>query len=361
MMKATFLTRAIAAAVLATGLSSQALAKEHDQHVGPVTRVIDLPVTTQGPLWPPAEVVDDRGHFVLIGTSLESDREGKVVPVPQQALLVSKHTVPPLDDAGVEAPALGGAPYNVIRPLDLSAGSADLDLVLHANSYGPANGPGGRPSIPRQGETAYNLNGAGVVCRDVFPAESQADAYTRPSLPLQNVPIYGFTGDGKRHDVDSGDALAQLEPVVDERRDTAITLGDWLSADGQLKVQLTGRNADGHYTGASFDFRLSNLIPNGLYTVWAVRGRGPDALAMPNVITTDAQGSAQANFQVSNPFPEGKDTLRIRGIAIVYHSDHQTWGGCFSRFGPGVDAHGVFNTLKASGPNPFADFVTVAQ
>lgn len=361
MMRTTALTRTVAMAVLASGLSGHALSREDTPPAGLVSRVIDLPVTTQGPLWPPSELVDGEGHFVLVGTALETDREGNVTPRPQQALLVSKYTVPPLDESGVESPALGGAPYSVIRPLDLSEGSADLGIVLHANSYGPAHGQGGRPNIPRQGETTYNLNGAGIVCSDVFPAESQADTYTRPSLPLQDIPIYGFTGDGYRHNPDTGESIPQLEPVVDQRRTSPITLGDWVRADGQLKVQLTGRTANANYTSANFDFRLSNMIPNALYTVWAVRGRGPDALAMPNVITTDGQGNAHASFEVDNPFPKGDSELRIRGLAIVYHSDHQTWGGCFSRFGPGVDAHGIFNTLKAAGPNPFADFVTVAR
>ena len=105
---------------------------------------------------------------------------GQVSPVPGQALLVDKNTMPPLDESGMENPSLGGAPYQVIRSLDLSAGSADLDMVLHSNSYGPANGSGGRPNIPREGETAYNLNGAGIVCGEVFPASSQADTYMRP-------------------------------------------------------------------------------------------------------------------------------------------------------------------------------------
>lgn len=359
MIKTAFLTRTVAA-LIAAGLSTHAPAQGPNGNPGPVSRTIELPVTTQGPLWPPAEVVDENGHFVLLGTSLETDREGNVVGIPQQALLVSKHTVPPLNDEGVEDPALGGAPYSVIRPLDLNEGSADLDITLHANSYGPAQGQGGRPNIPRQGETTYNLNGAGIVCRDVFPGESQAESYTRPSLPLQEVPIYGFTGDGVRYDVDTGEPMAQLEPAVDHRRTDPITLGDWVRAQGLVKVKLFGHSADGNYTHANFDFRFKNLIPNGLYTVWAVRDRGPDALALPNVITTDVNGSGHASFRVRNPFPMGDSDLRIRGLAIVYHSDHQTWGGCFSRFGPGVDAHGIFNTLKAAGPNPFADFVTVA-
>lgn len=344
--------------MLATGLSSIGVA--HAQDSRPASKVIELPVTTQGPLWPPAEVVNQQGHFVLLGTALQEDDMGQVSPVPDQALLVDKNTVPPLDESGMENPSLGGAPYQVIRPLDLSAGSADLDMVLHSNSYGPANGSGGRPNIPRQGETAYNLNGVGIVCGEVFPAGSQAATYMRPSMPLHEVPVYGFTGDGVRYDADTGEGIPNEEPGVDRRRVQPVTLGDWLQSRGQVRVRLTDRQEGGSYTAANFDFHLRNMLPNALYTVWAVRGRGPDALAVPNVITTDSQGVGRARFSVENPFPEGNAAMRIKGLAIVYHSDNQTWGGCFSRFGPGVDAHGIFNTLKAPGPNPFADFVTTA-
>lgn len=340
------------------GMQSVAVAKDMDR--SPVFKLVDLPVTTQGPMWPPSETVNENGHFVLVGNVFERDMNGNVVVSPGQAVLVDKNTTPPLDEHGVEDPSLGGAPYQILRQLDLSEGSPDLDMELFSNSYGPANGRGGRPNIPREGDSAYNLNGAGIVCSDVFPASSQADQYTRPSLPLAEVPVYGFKGDDVSHDADTGEALPASEPSVDRRRTTPVTLGDWVQSRGKVAVKLSDRQPGGQFARATFHFRLHDMLPNSLYTVWAVRSQGPDALAIPNVITTDERGKGTAGFEVVNPFPADDPAQRIRGLAIVYHSDQQTWGGCFSRFGPGVDAHGVFNTFKRAGENPFEDFVTVA-
>ena len=88
------------------------------------TMIIDLPVSTQGPLWPPSEIVDRDGNFVILGgVILSRDASGRVVPVPGQAAIVSKETIPPLDSAGREdfSNQLGSA-YTVLRTLDLSPG-----------------------------------------------------------------------------------------------------------------------------------------------------------------------------------------------------------------------------------------------
>lgn len=372
------LTQVLLAGALMTLVPAAAVGKapgqtDHPAHPdksrhAPPVMTMELPVTTQGLMWPPAEVVDKDGHFVLVGSALKRNTQGEVVPIPGQALLVNRETVPPLDEQGVEAPGLGGAPYSIIRPLDLSEGSPDLDIELYANSYGPALGRGGRPNIPKAGDAQYNLNGAGVVCPEVFPAESQARSYTRESVPLHQVPVYGFKGDDRVYDVDTGEARPQSEPGLDERRKAPVTLKDWMDSSARLRITLQAPNSEGEYTGAEFDFRLMNMLPNALYTVWAVRAGGPDALATPNMITTDARGTGRARFEVTHPFPDpqGEESAqRIRGLAIVYHSDNQNWGGCFSRFGPGVDAHAVFNSFKQTpgGPDSRAeltDFITVA-
>src|SRR5690349_3224419 len=56
-----------------------------------------LPNATQGPLWPPSETVDKDGNFILVGTGLLETAPGVVVPKPNQALLVSKDTLPPVN------------------------------------------------------------------------------------------------------------------------------------------------------------------------------------------------------------------------------------------------------------------------
>jgi hypothetical protein len=121
------------------------------------------------------------------------------------------------------------------------------------------------------------------------------------------------------------------------------------------------------------------MLPNAVYTVWVVRGRvlpfpgrNPrviNPIATPNVLVTDAQGRATAQFEVGNPFPDSATDsrgMRIIALSMVYHSDKQNWGACFARFGAGVDVHVVFNTMntqpKVPGTLPdMTDFVTVAQ
>src|SRR5690349_3038110 len=76
---------------------------------------IDLPNATQGPVWPPSAMVDKDGNFVVIGLVLKQFGPSTVVPAPNQAVIVSKETTPPLKD-GVEDPSNWfGAPYKVIR------------------------------------------------------------------------------------------------------------------------------------------------------------------------------------------------------------------------------------------------------
>ncbi|PCK07423.1 MAG: hypothetical protein COA42_14355 [Alteromonadaceae bacterium] len=379
-------------AVPALALSAYAVASGGYRHT---SIEIDLPVSTQGPLWPPSEMVNADGDFILIGNALLANDEGQIGMVPNQAVLVSKDTIPPLDENGVEDPDNWfGAPYKVIRELDLSEGSADMNQMLYANSFGPVAGSGGTPRIPREGESAYNLNKDFAVCRDVFPTDSQVTGFYRDRLPLHEVPILGFQGDNVAYDANTGEAydpqLATSDPAcaafgcpgedaVDERDSDAITLKDWVKSEGKLKIRLTNKNEDGDFTSARFKFRLKSMLPNSLYTVWVVRGRqipvpgvyerrDIDAIATQNLLMTDANGNAKGIFDVNNPFPAAETDFtgrRIVGLSVVYHSDMQTWGGCFSRLGPGVDVHVVFNTLNSEADGPglpdFTDFVTVAR
>jgi hypothetical protein len=349
---------------------------------------IQLPNTTQGPFWPPSEILNKDGNFILVGQVMTQISPGTFLPVPNQAVLVSKDTVPPLDKNGVEDPSNWfGAAYKVVRPLDLSPASADLDTILYSDSFGPVVGPHGRaPRIPRAGDSRYNLNGDYEACPEVFPSESQKTTYTRPSYPLHMVPVWGFQGDGVLYDVDTGephDAHAATGPGcpfdgcpgednVDSRRTQPITLGDWLKAQGTVKITATHFDAVRNgYTHARFEFKLRNMLPNALYSVWAVRPRvipTPDRerrpvgpLGVPNVFVTDADGNTDGVIEVPNPFPE-QDTddrgMRIIALSMVYHSDQQTWGACFDRFGPGISAHAVFSTL-ANGSTSLVDFNTI--
>lgn len=324
---------------------------------------------TQGPLWPPSAVVDENGDFVVVGTILEPGPGGRAVPVPGAAI-VSKDTVPPADFSDPFA-----APYDVLRPLDLSYGSPDRHLGLYSVSMGPAaDGTTGAPRIPDADHGAFDLNGSGVACPEFFPSAAQSTSLHRASYPLHQVPIWGFQGDQVVYDADSGEPVdAPNENVIDVRpRDDEITLGDWTRGRSSVYIRLRGYDHAQHaFTRASFRFRFRRLLPNSVYSLWFVRrnvvdprpvpGR-PDPVSLPGVFATDSWGRASFQVTVDNPFPapdEDDAGLRIIGIAGVLHSDFQYWGACPGRYGSGVDVHEFINT-RAEGIDDLTSLVTRA-
>jgi len=361
---------------------------------GPVSLHIRVSNTTQGPPWPPAAQVDEHGDFIVIGTILTEVQPGVVAPSPGAAL-VSKDTVPPLDSQGKENfTNLFGAPYQVIRHLDLSPGSPDLDLVLHTLSWGPMRGDwgGGGPRMPRADGSRYNLNSfhtAGFVAPDLFPASSQMLTYTRPSYPLHQVPIFGFQGDDVAYNTDTGEPYTPTlrsgshcpaegcvgEDPINFRRQEPITLGEWLKAEVWLTITLVNpKKASGPapvYTAARFDLQARHLLPNSIYVMSTVRSnffrpnplrKLPDTAALPNVILTDWEGKARLSRVIPNPFPDpAKDDagLRIIGLGIGFKSDFSVPGAYPVRFGPGVDIHAQVSSF-ADGTVDFTPFITEA-
>ncbi len=350
------------------------------------TVIVELPVTTQGPLWPPAEMTNEDGDFLLVGLGLfEFEGFPGSFPLFNQALLVSKDSVPPLDEDGNKSTNWFLAPHDVIRPLDLSDGSPDLDLVLYALSMGPPD-EFGFTRIPREGDSEFNLGTDRHPCQEVFPSGIQRDVYTRARFPLHQVPIWGLQGDQVAYDVDTGAPFEPIsrtgpgceegcpgEDLIDRRpRREPITLGDWLQGNGKMKVTLTDFDEDaGGYTAADFTFRVKDLIPNGMYTVWTIRPRRipgtnfvpqADPLGLPNTIVTDKKGNGKATIRAIHPFPDPvgpEGHLRIIGVVVAFHPDYQTWGACGGLLGAGVDLHSHLNTI-VNGTLDITDFVTVA-
>ncbi|PCK01102.1 MAG: hypothetical protein COA42_23485 [Alteromonadaceae bacterium] len=353
---------------------------------------VDLVNTTQGPLWPPAAFMDENGDFVLVGATL-SQVDGQVQLGFGQAAIVSKNTVPPLDENGVENFSNPfGAPYTILRQLDLSENSKDRDIKLYTNSYGPAKGDfGGGPRIPMQGESRYNLNGFsnpdGTNCPDIFPSMSQEDTFTRASFALEKAPIVGFMGDDVAYDVNTGEPYVPVakngsecapfgcegEDKLHNRPDKSVTLGDWLAADVTMEVKLINYDRSrSSYTAAKFKVKAENLLPNAIYTVVATRSsflqpspmpRLPHAASLTSHMITDEKGRGTARFSIENPFParETDDAgTRIVAMALGLKSDYALLGGCTLRFGAGVDIHAVASTA-AAGVFDFTNFVTVPK
>jgi hypothetical protein len=372
---------ALALAVLAVAPPAATAAKK------PTSITVDLPVSTQGPLWPPAEVTNAAGDFVLIGVGLVTAVPGQpgVLPVFGAAWLVSKDTPFPVDASGrriIENWFISG--HKVIRPLDLSRGSPDLDMELFSLSMGPPDDDTGTLRIPAQGDSAQNLNTDQPPCSEVFPTTEQLASYSRPRYPLNQVPIYGFQGDGVDYDIITGQPFKTNqgfghgcgtgcpgEDLLDRRPPLGpITLGQWIEARGQAAITLTDYDPNTkHFTAADFEITLRHMIPNSIYTVWTFRPRRipgdnfigqANPLTIPNVIVTDRHGFGVGHMHVINPFPDPAiDTkgLRITGLIIAWHPDYQNWGACGGRLGAGVDIFSHLNTV-VNGNLDFTTFVT---
>jgi hypothetical protein len=251
---------------------------------GPRTILVDLPVATQGPLWPPSDLTNANGDFLVVGFSLATLGGVPGIPLFDQAVLVSKDSVPPLDENGDKINNNWFlASYDVIRPLNLSPGSPDLDMVLYALSIGPPEDGTTIPRVPAVGDSAYNLYTDQLPCQEVFPSSSQLPVYGRQRYALHEVPIWGFQGDGFALDVHTGDPYVPNnhngpgcgsgcpgEEVLDYRpQREPITLGDWLAARGTVRISLTDFDrVQGGYTAADFNFKFRNLVPSSVYTVW---------------------------------------------------------------------------------------------
>jgi hypothetical protein len=357
------------------------------------TVTTNLVNTSQGTFWPPATIVDAQGNYILVGTTLEQTEQG-VAPFTGRAVIISKDTVPPLDENGVEDFSNPfAAPYEVMRELDLSEGSPDLDMIVYTQSFGPYEGDhGGGGRSPMAGDSAYNLNALGgpgweEPCPEIFPAASQRFTYTRDRTPMHESIISGFKGDQVAYDVDTGEQYtprnrngAECPPEgclgednFDSRDSTPITLGRYLNQQARLSVRLTNYDPERDaYTAARFTLRARNLLPNMLYQVVFGHSsflQGAPLLKLahpastPALIPTDKYGRGSISFDVDNPFPDpaiDDAGERVVALGLVMKSDFMALGMCNYRFAPGVDIHAVASTIGDFNPDDFDSLLTVA-
>lgn len=359
-------------------VGSAALASDDDKksdrgREGPSV-TLNIPNSTQGPLWPPSEIMDKDGNFVVVGELLR-DVGGGVIKLVPGAALVSPETVPPLNQNGVEDFSnVFGAPYKIVRELDLSPGSPDLDIELYTASYGPPEGNfggvGGR--VPKIGKSRYNLNSLPHLCPEIFPSEAQRLVFTSESVPLATKKPLVFRGDQIAYDVNTGAELPAIEDQLDKLPNEEYTLGRWLQARGTLKITLVDYSPKRKaYTAAKFEFKFKKLIPNSVYTVWNIRqnvaGNNPESpnpLRIPNVVATDEKGNGEITAIRENPFPiPAEDPRGIRTFAFVIqiHSDQQNWGACPQSRAIGVDGHIALSTATLGALSEATKFVTRAK
>lgn len=133
-------------------------------------------------------------------------------------------------------------------------------------------------------------------------------------------------------------------------KNLGFTLGQWLKAQGSGTYTVGGGSAELNLT-------FTNLVPNGVYTVWCSRitfPPNPNVVDRPcgnpdgseNVFTADAQGNGTFNLKLSPLEESTKETASV--VALAYHSDGKTYGENPGDFG--LNSHvQIFYLLPAPG------------
>jgi len=252
----------------------------------------NLTVTTQGPIYPPSEIMNVNGDFVVIGQIPISDNE-----LIWDKKIVSKNTTIP-EKGGI-------VKYDIVKSIDEISEEElkktilyTLPLPLPCNNHGMLFAPEQRP---------------------------EANSDIRSSLPLN---------EGYIHDYREADGKRNLKPL---------SLYDWMQAQGEIKVIV---NDDNSLT--KFVIKCERLVPNSLYTIMSLREHDfdiknptrPGPLGIPNVMMTDEEGSGTYWAELNNPFPlKTEGSNRIINIIILFMSCRQSYGGSIGLYGLGGDIH----------------------
>jgi len=274
--------------------------------------IYELSLTTQGPFYPPSEVMDQEGNFIVIGRINRIGEQGQVISQWSRAVVSSSSILPPFEEQ---------APYEIIRELSDPLSVADAALVLHTLPLPlPCNN--------------YPM----VFAPKQHPA---ANSVQRPSYAFHQVPI---------PDLRAEDGPKVVEPI---------TLGQWSRARGTLEVSVPADRKTGN-----FRFEFSGLIPNSMYTVMSLRQHDlnplaptrPGPLGIPNVLIADNAGSATYQATLSNPFPSANTphANRIVNVVLLWMSYQMNRGGAIGWYGLGGDIHAQLKLKEAS----FSEFLT---
>lgn len=268
-----------------------------------------LVVTTQGPTYPPSEIMDKDGNFVVIGMINSADSEGRLLQEWGSAIVASDS----------ELPSFGkNLPYKIIKKFDWKSLRPIDDCILY--------------TLPLP-----------LPCNNypiTFAPEQSPIIRERRHYPLHEAPI---------PDLRAHDGRKVTQPIM---------LSDWIRAEGELQVSLIKNQ-----TAAVFDFEFDRLIPNSLYTIMALRQldldpvRGPTRpgpLGVPNVFITDDRGCGKYSATMPNPFPAEAQGNRIMNVVVLWMSTQMSYGGAIGHYGLGGDIHAQ---LKLPGKF-FSEFTT---
>jgi hypothetical protein len=203
-----------------------------------------------------------------------------------------------------------GAPY----------GTAGFENVAAYN-------PNGSEPVPLTPRTRQSAQLATFVDPDFLSLIGRTPADVNPetiNVRINDVPINVSPAGDQRIPVKSEPDASPGEPshVPPGQH---IRLSDWTRAQGTASIRCEGNSA--HVV-----LNLSDLIPNRLYSVWAIlgdeAGLAPLPLGgVPNAVVTSSSGYARfsrtLNYCPTDRIPEDRPLLLID---VVLHSDYQLYG-----------------------------------
>lgn len=210
-----------------------------------------------------------------------------------------------------------GTPLSDLGPPFGTAGFSNV------GAYNPA-GTGPLPLTPR---ARPSTRLATFVDPDFLAIVGRTPADVDPStlnVLINDIPVNVSPAGDLRIRLDGELGASATEPTLAEPSND-VTLAAWARANGVATIHCGIRRNH-------LSLRLRDLLPNRLYTVWAIVA-GPDGLAplpmggVPNVVVTDAAGAADFSRTLRRCLTDPTSTDgRVMLIDIVLHSDQQLYG-----------------------------------
>ncbi|MGH7703971.1 MAG: hypothetical protein ACREMO_12825 [Gemmatimonadales bacterium] len=186
--------------------------------------------------------------------------------------------------------------------------------------------PGGSDPFPLRPETPAST----LLATLVDPALLAAFSEPPPDPALLNVPLRDVAAivafDGSRAPLRDHLVAGQIEPSRTAKT-PPVTLGQWLSAGGILKILCTDDSR------AQIDLDLHDLLPLGLYTVWGgmLTPQGPYPIPFggtPNAFVADKKGNARFSRLLNYcPMQLAADQVPLAFVEVVFHSDQSVYAG----------------------------------
>jgi hypothetical protein len=187
--------------------------------------------------------------------------------------------------------------------------------------------PSGSHPLPLTPQTPESALLATFVDPDFLALVGKTASDVNPSLvnlPLRDVAVNADLA-GKQRVPTVGIRSAQQTQPSQAEPAGPIRLADWARAEGSALIECE----DG---AANVRLRLTNLIPNRLYSVWGIFG-GASGLfpfpigGVPNVVVTDGRGNATFSRQLNFcPTQTKAGESQLLAIDVVFHSDNQSNG-----------------------------------